>query len=146
MSWFKTKVTYPIDCRWNVLQGKNADQPMLVRKNESAKVLKAHGGYRARVGVAVKLLETTDDGFPSARELSVLNNLEDALAVAFETKENAIHALTITTSGFREYVFYSKETVDLSAALSIVRAKFNSYELHSYAAEDADWRVYDEFG
>ena len=76
----------------------------------------------------------------------MLNNLEDALAVAFETKENAIHALTITTSGFREYVFYSKETVDLSAALSIVRAKFNSYELQSYAAEDADWRVYDEFG
>jgi Family of unknown function (DUF695) len=104
------------------------------------------GAARARVGVAVKLLETTDDGFPSARELSVLNNLEDALAVAFETKENAIHALTITTSGFREYVFYSKETVDLSAALSIVRAKFNSYELQSYAAEDADWRVYDEFG
>ena len=38
----------------------------------------------------------------------MLNNLEDALAVAFETKENAIHALTITTSGFREYVSYPK--------------------------------------
>jgi hypothetical protein len=37
-------------------------------------------------------------------------------------------------------------TVDLSAALGIVRAKFNIYELQSYAAEDADWRVYDEFG
>ena len=146
MSWFKTKVKYPTDCRWNVLQGKNANQPMLVRKNESAKVLKAYGGYRARVGIAVKLLETTADGFPSPRELSVLNNLEDALAIAFEAKQNAIHALTITTSGFREYVFYSKETVDLSAALGRVRAKFNDYELQSYAAEDADWRVYDEFG
>ena len=43
MSWFKTEVTYPTDFRWNVLQGKNDNQPMLVRKNESAKVLKAHG-------------------------------------------------------------------------------------------------------
>jgi hypothetical protein len=146
MSWFKTNVTYPTDCRWNVLQGRNANQPMLVRKNESAKVLKADGRYRARVGIAVKLLETTVDGFPSPRELSVLNDLEDTLATAFEAKHNAIHALTITTSGFREYVFYSKETVDLSTALGIVRAKFNSYELQSYAAEDADWRVYDEFG
>jgi hypothetical protein len=146
MSWFKTKVTYPTDSRWSVLQGKNADQPMLVRRNESAKVLKAHGGYRARVGIAVKLLEITADGFPSPHELSVLNSLEDALALAFEAKQNAIHALTITTSGFREYVFYSKETVDLSAALAIVRAKFNNYEIQFYAAEDADWRVYDEFG
>ena len=146
MSWFKTKVTYPTDCRWNVLHGKNADQPMLVRKNESAKELKADGSYRARVGIAVKLLEATDDGFPSPRELSVLNDLEDALANAFEAKQNAIHALTITTSGFREFVFYSKETVDLSAALGIVKAKFNSYELQSYAAEDADWQVYNDFG
>jgi Family of unknown function (DUF695) len=93
----------PTDSRWNVLQGKNADQPMLVRKNETAKVLKAHGGYRARVGIAVKLLEITGDGFPSPRELSVLNNLEDALALAFEAKQNAIHALTITTSGFLNF-------------------------------------------
>jgi len=119
---------------------------MVVRKNLSAASLKLHGGYRARVGIAVKFLDATHDGLPSSTELSTLNELEDALALALEARQDAIHVLTITTSGFREHVFYAKETVDIGARLCGVGSKFNRYELQSYASEDAGWRVYGEFG
>jgi hypothetical protein len=146
MSWFKSKVEYPTNCRWGVLKGKNADQPMIVRKNASAVSLRSHGSYRARIGIAIRLLEPGPDGLPTTNELGVLNEFEDALANAIEANQDAIHVLTITTSGFREHVFYSKETVDIRARIGGIEAKFISYPLQSYAEPDPEWRVYGEFG
>jgi hypothetical protein len=145
MAWFKKQNPYPADCRWNVFQGKNGDRPMIVRKNESAGVLKTHGAYCARVGFAVRFLEATVDGLPSPRELPTLNHLEDALAVAMEANEDAIHVLTITTSGFREHVFYSKETKPLEPVVHTLKGKFRDYELSTYAEEDGSWQGYSQF-
>jgi hypothetical protein len=146
VSWFKKKADYPTRCEWVVFNGTKDGMPLIVRKNLSAAILRRGGEYPARVGVALRLLEASPDGLPSPTELTTLNNLEDSLAAAMESNQSAIHVLTITTSGFREQVFYAKESSDLGSALSDLRERFPDYDIQAYAEKDTGWIVYEEFG
>jgi Family of unknown function (DUF695) len=145
VGWFKTKVDYPTVCKWAVFNGTKGGMPMIVRKNVSAATLRPGGDYPARVGVAFRLLEETSDGLPSPTELEELNDLEDSLATAMESKQSAIHVLTITTSGFREHVFYARESTDLNPILSDIKGMYPRYEIQAYAEKDVRWTAYEQF-
>jgi len=77
--------------------------------------------------------------------METLNNLEDSLTMAIESKHRAIHVLTITTSGFREHVFYARESTDLGPILSGIREGLSGYEIQPYAEKDKGWSVYAQF-
>lgn len=145
-SIFKKKVSpYPTESNWSVLQGVNGDKPMFIRRNDSAVGFAGHPDFKFRIGVAIPLIAPTEDGFPTNDEMEQLNVIEDALTEQLEIEQRALHVLAITTSGMREFVFYSRVPASAEAIVENLRAKISTHEPQSYVTEDAKWELFKQF-
>ena len=144
-SLFRRKPTYPLESKWSVLEGENNGSPMFVRRNESAAQLKGHPEYGYRVGVAVPLLDSRNDGLPSNDEMTTLNGIEDALLEAFEKQQASLQVLVVTTNAMREFMFYTRVPSEIEARLNRVRSQFPGHQLQLYVAADAKWDGYAQF-
>jgi hypothetical protein len=142
----RKKGNYPSDSKWTVFHGEYQGHPIFVRLNDSARELLGSLDYRRRIGVAIPLLKPNESGLPSDSEIQILNQIEDELSAQFERNQMAIQVLSITTNGMREFVFYSRNDLDIESCLGDIRAKFSSYKIQSYSEDDKDWGLYTEFG
>jgi len=50
-----------------------------------------------------------------------------------------------TTSGMREFIFYTRDSEAARLVLEALRSEVTSHELQSYIAEDPKWALYREF-
>lgn len=94
---------------WSILQGKNKGNTMLIRKNVGCDKIAGIKNYSISCGIAFKLLSPTENGFSDIENEPELNNLEKDIFDFFEADLNSIVPLVITTSGFKEYVLYTKD-------------------------------------
>src|SRR5215471_3398461 len=97
--------SHSVEESWSILRGENNGQPMFVRLNTGARAVAGSAAYGIRVGVAIPLRNPRPDGLPDKVESEQLRSIEDALIVA--SNEHAILVAIITTSGMREFVFYT---------------------------------------
>ncbi|TGD56532.1 DUF695 domain-containing protein [Flavobacterium humi] len=130
---------------WSILQGKNNGNPMLIRKNVGCDKIAGNKNYSISCGIAFKLLFPAENGFPDVESEPELNNLEDDIFDFFETDLNSIVPLVITTSGFKEYVLYTKDVNEFKIRLEKLKAKYKQYELTSYNESDKNWKTYKSF-
>lgn len=145
-SWFKKKTSaYPLNSKWIVMEGKNGNNAMIIRRNVSATELAGSPEYRHRVGVAIPLNAPNELGFPDSAESDQLNTIEDALNAALCENQNALQVLVITTSGMREFIYYTREPTTCPQAFDAVEAEASSHTIQAYVAEDPDWSVYAQF-
>jgi len=118
---------------------------MIVRRNDSAKEISSNLEFVYRIGFAIPLLVCNEFGLPSNEEMISLNQIEDELSDQLEKGEISIQVLSITTSGMREFVYYTKDSKIVEKVISDVRSKFSSHEIQYYVVEDKSWSVYKEF-
>lgn len=141
----KASGNFPTQSKWSVHQGQNAGKPMFVRRNDSALQLSSNLDYGIRLGVAIPLLCPNDAGLPTKEESETLNQIEDELSRQFEKDQLSLLVLVITTSGMREFIFYTKGPQSCEQILPEIAASFPLYEFQTYTEEDKKWALYKQF-
>lgn len=130
---------------WSVLNGKNNGNPMLVRKNVACDRIAGNKNYSTSCGIAFKLLSPNSDGLPDIENEPELDNLEDDIFDFFESDLNSIVPIVITTSGFREFVIYTKDLAEFNVRLEKLKQKYPKYELTTHNKPDQNWKTYKSF-
>jgi hypothetical protein len=130
--------------RWTVGQGTYQGRAMIVRLNKGVSNVMARQDFSYRVGIAVPFRRPNQRGFPPREEMKALEQIEIALDAALEHDRETVHVATITTSGMREFLFYTRNTEHALAKVATVRAATKSHELQAIVVEDRDWSVYKE--
>lgn len=130
---------------WSVSTGENNGQPMFVRKNNACDKIAGNKNYSTNCGIAFKLLSPNADGLPDIENEPELNNLEDDIFDIFESDLNSIVPIVITTSGFREFVIYTKNLAEFNIRLEKLKQKYPKYELTTYNKSDQNWNTYKSF-
>lgn len=145
-SFFRKKApSYPSESKWTVLDGKHNGLPLIVRRNDSARELRGHAAYQHRVGVAIPLRQPDANGLPMPEEITALNDIEDALATALESQQDALQVLAVTTNSMREFVFYTRVPAEIESRLRALQESFSSHEIQFYVAEDPEWQGFTQF-
>ena len=60
---------FKIEESWSVLKGKNDGNEMLIRKNDWFTTIAGKKEYPFRAGIAFKILNPREDGFPDTNEM-----------------------------------------------------------------------------
>jgi hypothetical protein len=130
---------------WRVLSEENNGNQMLIRKNSGLDKIAGNTNYSMSCGIAFKLLFPDENGLPNIGNEPELNDLEDDIFETYETDLNSIVAAIITTSGFREFVLYTKNVKEFNLRLEKLKTKYPKYELTSYNRKDENWETYKSF-
>ena len=136
---------YPKESKWSLLTAQDGDQPLVVRRNDSASELIGSPQYRTRVGVASPFKRPTENGMPEREESDQLYEIEDTLRTRLESDELALLVLTITGGNVKELVFYARDRGKAQLAIDAVRSEITSHDIQNYLEDDPDWAVYREF-
>ena len=137
--------SFSIGESWSILEGKNDNNPMIVRKNKRFDNFEHKSFYKYRAGIAFKILSPDKNGFPNSDEMVILNNVEDTIFDIFQSKNHSLIATIITTSGFREYMLYTQNEAIFSSDFNSLNEKDLKYNFTSYVQEDPDWDGYNQF-
>lgn len=124
----KEKAQYPMESKWDVLQGQHDGKPIFIRCNESASVL-MNSDFRFRVGVAMPLHSPNEHGLPGSEEMAELNAIELELTSQLENGKDAIMVLAITTGGMREFIFYSRDSSNAAPAIGRAQQNITTHKL-----------------
>ncbi|WP_339701407.1 DUF695 domain-containing protein [uncultured Roseivirga sp.] len=130
---------------WSVLTGHNKGKPMLVRKNLACNRIAGNKNYPTSCGIAFKLLSPNADGLPDIENEPELDNLEDDIFDFLQSDLNSIVPIVITTSGFKEFVIYTKDFAEFEVRLKKLKLKYPKYQLTTYNKPDQNWNTYKSF-
>ncbi len=118
---------------------------MIARVNVVYKDFGRIAGYEHQVGVAVPLRAPEASGLPSAMENADLYGVEKLLCPEFEHQAQCLLVAIITTSGMREFVFYTRDPEWVRHRFEFVRKRVTTYEIQLMIQEDKRWKVYARF-
>lgn len=130
------------DGPWTIVQGDYDGRPIVLRINDGAASLAGSVHYRYQVGVAIPFIAPREDGLPTNDEAERLNVIEDLLCPCMTDNRDGILTVVVTTSGMREFVFYSRNVDQVKDAFEHVRSLVESHELQLLIQDDPDWSVY----
>ena len=134
--------------RWTLLEGLFNGMPIITRYKSSLVDAIGHTDYPFQIGVAVPLLNPTDNGLPTSSEVEALLIIEDLLVAAIEEQELAVHVMTITFGNMREFVFYASEwkPESFERKVELVKNSISTqHELQFMMQEDRDWESYQKY-
>ncbi|MBF0502246.1 MAG: DUF695 domain-containing protein [Candidatus Riflebacteria bacterium] len=132
----------PIDGPWSIVQGQHNDKIMIVRLNTGYKEFGGIHGYEYQVGIAVPLHSPEPTGLPSPEEDSQLGEIEDAIGASLEQQAESLFVAIITTSGMREFVFYTRDPEQVKQRFRQLQSVITSHEIQLMIRSDKDWEVY----
>ena len=138
----KTPDRLPIDGPWSVGHSQHNGKVMIVRSNTGYKEFGSVPGYEHQVGIAVPLRAPEPTGLPSPAEDAELGQIEDAICQSLEAQAESLFAAIITTSGMREFVFYTREPESVKQRFEQLRSGITSHEIQLMIRPDKDWGVY----
>ena len=141
----KTPDRLPIDGPWSVGQGEHSGKIMIARSNTGYKEFGSVPGYEHQVGIAVPLRAPEPTGLPSPVENAELGQIEDAICQALEAQAESLFVAIITTSGMREFVFYTRAPEQVKERFQQLRNSTTSHEIQLMIQPDKDWGVYAQF-
>ena len=136
----------PLDGPWTVFEGQHDGRIMFVRTNEAYREHGSVAGYEHQVGIAVPLNNAESSGLPASEEIAQLDEIEDAICSSLEEQAESLFVAVITTSGMREFVFYTREPQSVKRRFEQLRNRITSHELQLMIQADRTWRTYDRFG
>jgi Family of unknown function (DUF695) len=142
----KTEIDFPD--KWIVSQGKLEDKPMFVRYRTNLEDIISCQNYNFQIGIAIPLLDSTEEGLTTDEEANSLWAIEDKLSKEFEANKEAIHVMTITYNGMREFVLYSisKKPEYFEKKVKMIEASLNNdYKLQFMIQKDEGWETYKEY-
>lgn len=142
----KTPDRLPIDGPWSVGQGQHNGKTLIVRSNTGYKDYGGVAGYEHQVGIAVPLRTPEPTGLPSPQEDAELGVVEDTISASLEQQAESLLVAIITTSGMREFVFYTRAPEQVKQRFEQLRGSITSHEVQLMIQPDKNWSVYAQFG
>src|SRR5579885_2318471 len=140
------RLSADLDSDWIGLKGKIAGKLALARANAGLKPVAGHPAYDRRLVVALPFNGVRDDGMPStSEELHAIDDLEQRVMDSLQEGQRSLLAVTVTTNGRRDLIFY---TADADAALERVaalRAEAGDHDLDTDVRLDTFWETYRNF-
>ena len=138
----RTPDRLPIDGPWSVAHGENNGNVMIVRSNTGYEDFGSIAGYEYQVGIAVPLRAPEPTGLPSPAEDAELGTIEDTICASLEQEAESLFVAIISTSGMREFVFYTRAPEQLKQRFEQLRSGITSHEIQLMIRPDKDWGVY----
>jgi len=130
---------------WSLSKGETNGNLMLVRKNNGYNQIAGNKTYPTRCGIALKFLYPNANGLPQIQKEPNLDKLEDDILSIFQSDLNSLVTVIITTSGFREYILYTKDVKIFEKGIEQLKAKYTEYTITSYSQLDESWSTYKSF-
>lgn len=115
---------------------------MILRSNTGYRKLGSVPGYEFQVGIAVPLHAPETTGLPSWEENAELLAIEDAMCPALQEQAESLLVAIITTSGMREFVFYTHAPQRVELRFERIRERITTHEMQLMIQPDKDWQVY----
>jgi len=119
---------------------------MIVRSNTGYREFGSLPGYEHQVGIAVPLRAPEPTGLPSPAENAELSEIEDVICDSLEHQAESLLVAVITTSGMREFVFYTRAPQELQQRFPQLRGRITSHEIQLMIQPDKTWGVYAQLG
>jgi len=143
---FKRKVPtldqLPIDGPWEIRQGERDGNVVIVRSNAGYRGCGSLREYAHQVGIAVPLRSPEPTGLPSAEEAAELMGIEDTICPALEERGESVLVAIITTTGMREFVFYTRAPGAVRQRFERLRDSIHGHEIQLMIRPDKDCAVY----
>lgn len=136
----------PVDGPWSVAEGEHNGNVMIVRSNAGYREFGRLAHYEHQVGIAVPLRGAESTGLPSPEEDAQFGEVEDILCRSFEQEAESLLVGIITTSGMREFVFYTRAPEQVKKRFEMVRSTITSHEIQLMIRLDKNWRAYAQLG
>jgi hypothetical protein len=132
---------------WRVSQGDYDGKPISIRYREGLIEAQGHFSYPFQIGVATPLLNPSPEGLTINDEAEALYQVEDALQAALELNEECVFALTITTGGMREFVFYASKWQPqyFEQKVQEINSQYSDRVLQFMMKEDKEWNTFKDF-
>ena len=134
----------PIDGPWSVGESQYDGKVMIVRSNTGYRELKRVTGYEHQVGIAVPFRSPEPSGLPSPEEHVELDAIEDAISNSLQEQAESLLVAIITTSGMREFVFYTRAPQEVQHRFEQLRSRIASHEIQMMIQLDEAWEIYTE--
>ncbi len=135
------------DDTWSLGHAEIEGKPLITRYREGLKAAIGHSGYRYQIGIAIPLIESSKEGLPSQEEGERLYEIEDALTEELSRDDQAVFALSITTNGMRELVYYASEWKPeyYEAKVQQVAQNFPEHEMQFMIQSDPEWETFSRY-
>jgi hypothetical protein len=136
----------PIPDTWAVLKGHDSNgKPMVVRAHTGYGKYKGVTSYGHQVSIAVPLVDSDLDGFPTAGETEELTRIENDICEVFEPNRESLFVATTTIPGIREYLLYTRNPESAQQKFdNDLLARVFSHKVHIKIQPDKDWDVYNK--
>ncbi len=119
---------------------------MFVRTNIGYREFRSVPGYEHQVGIAVPLREAEPTGLPGPAEDALLGQIEEIICNSLEEQAESLFVAVITTSGMKEFVFYTRDPQRVRQRFEALRNQIASHEIQLMIQSDKPWRVYAQLG
>ena len=119
---------------------------MIVRSNAGYRDFGSVPGYEHQVGIAVPLRNAEPTGLPSPAEDAKLGEIEDLISNSLQEQAESLLVAIITTSGMREFVFYTRDPQRVKHRFEQLRNHVTSHELQLMIQVDEAWEIYAQLG
>lgn len=129
----------PDEDQWNVAQGENNGNPMIVRINAGIPQYAGHPHLPIRLGIAVPLNKPDENGFPGPAESEQLNEIEDTIDAMIGKSGRVV--LVITTSGMREFVSYISSEKLANSIIPAIQNNSRQHQIQHYTQADPQWEM-----
>lgn len=91
--------------------------------------------------ISIKLNNPTENGLTTNEESNILFEIEDWIIENINTT-NSIYIGRLTSNGFRDFYFYSKNIEQFKNEAQKVKSKFNGYQFLIDIKNDKNWNGY----
>jgi Family of unknown function (DUF695) len=144
MMMFGRSKPSPFDApdEWDILEGTHNGGPMIVRLRSGLRASAGHKDFGIQIGVAVPLKDPSSNGLPTTGEDHQLGTIEARLSRDLESSGRAVLAAVITTSGMREFVFYSGSKDWIQDWANGLQATTDTHQIQVLSQSDPKWSVY----
>lgn len=131
-----------VEDSWVVSQGEYQCKPLIARTNHGLISLVADARYQHCVGVKIQFSSAGENGMPSREESRQLIEVEDLIAAELEQDHESLFAAILTTSGMREFLFYTSDPHAVKKKLVELAKKIHSHPLRYTVRSDPEWSIY----
>lgn len=136
----------PIPDTWAAFKGHDPQgKPMIVRAHAGYNKFKGVAGYTHHVSIAVPLIDSDREGFPTEGETEALTRIENDICEVFEPDLESLFVASVTVPGIREYVLYTKNPDAAQHKFdNDLLARVFTHRTHIKIQPDKDWNIYNK--
>jgi hypothetical protein len=136
----------PIPDTWAAFKGRDPfGKPVFVRAHAGYNKFKGVTGYSHHVSIAVPLVDSDRQGFPTPGETETLTRIENDICEVFEPDRESLFVATVTIPGIREFVLYTKNPDGIQQKFdNDLLARVFTHQAHLKIQPDKDWQIYNK--